>query len=151
MAGLLLAAVARAGPDDGMARTRLLLATPKGEVALEVELACRARERAHGYMGRQTIPFGTGMLFDFGRTRRVAMWMKNTPHPLDMLFLAADGTVRHVIREATPFSLQVREAPVPVRYVLELPAGSVVRYGITVGTSRLRLPAGGSPCDALRN
>jgi hypothetical protein len=44
------------------------------------------------------------MLFDFYQEMPVSFWMKNTLIPLDMVFIAADGTVRHVHANAVPLS-----------------------------------------------
>ncbi|MBB4189545.1 uncharacterized membrane protein (UPF0127 family) [Sinorhizobium terangae] len=84
-----------------------------------------------------------GMLFDFGETRRVMMWMKNTYLPLDMLFVARDGTVRTIHENAVPLSEAIIDSGEPVAFVLELNAGTVKRLGIKPG-DRLegaRIPA----------
>ncbi len=141
-----LATAALAGDGRPFPQAELTLETATGRHLLRLELACTPDARAHGLMGREEVPEGTGMLFDFGTTRRVAMWMKDTPHPLDMLFLDAAGRVRFVATDTVPFSLRTIEAPMPVRYVLELPAGSVARLGIAAGSGRLRLAGGRSPC-----
>ena len=80
------------------------------------------------------------MLFDFRETRPVAMWMKNTFIPLDMLFLDERGRVTHVSPNARPESLDVIPSQGPVRYVLELNGGAAARYGVAEG-DRLTHPA----------
>jgi len=98
-----------------------------------VELADTPERRARGLMFRDTVPAGTGMIFDFEQPRPVAMWMKNTPASLDMLFLAEDGTIRHIYQRTEPYSETVLPSPVSVRAVLELAAGTVQQLDIGLG------------------
>ena len=42
------------------------------------------------------------MLFDFKTVQAVQFWMKNTLIPLDMVFIAPDGRVVAVVRNAVP-------------------------------------------------
>ncbi len=140
--GLLAAAGAapvRARADAGPVFPRLhgVLETARGRFPLALELADTPERRARGLMFREKLARDSGMLFDFGRTRPVAMWMKNTLVPLDMLFLDADGRIVWIHRGARPLSLETIAPPLPVRYVLELPAGAVARYGAAPG-DRLR-------------
>ncbi len=58
------------------------------------------------------------------------MWMKDTLIPLDMLFADEHGIVVFLRAGAKPMSLERVEAPVPVRYVLELNAGTARRLNI---------------------
>jgi uncharacterized membrane protein (UPF0127 family) len=44
------------------------------------------------------------MLFDFGAPQPVAMWMRNTFIPLDMLFVRADGQIGRIVTNAQPLS-----------------------------------------------
>ena len=74
-----------------------------------------------------------GMLFDFGVEEVVAMWMRNTILPLDMLFIDGQGRIAHIATDAVPFSEAIISTQQPVRAVLELVAGTVEKLGITVG------------------
>jgi uncharacterized protein len=101
----------------------LMVSTEKGGVVYEVEIADTDTERSAGLMFRIDFPKHRAMLFDFGQTRSVSMWMKNTPLPLDMLFIDETGLVVGVAANTTPQSLDVLSAPQPIRYVLEINAG----------------------------
>jgi uncharacterized membrane protein (UPF0127 family) len=63
----------------------------------------------------------------------VAMWMKNTYVPLDMLFVAPDGKVIKVVRNTEPLSLKTIESGGIVIGVVELPAGTAARLKIVPG------------------
>lgn len=98
-----------------------------------VELARTPEERSRGLMFRETMAADAGMLFDFGRVARQAMWMKNTFIPLDMLFIRSDGTIHHIQQRTQPRSENVIPSNGRVRAVLELNGGTVERLGIRVG------------------
>lgn len=112
---------------------RLVVETGSGDVSFSVELALEPRDRATGLMNRLSMPLDHGMLFRFDQTREVAMWMKNTPLPLDMLFIDVDGKIAGIAANTVPFSEAIISSPGPVRYVLELNAGSAARLGIAPG------------------
>ncbi len=98
-----------------------------------VEVAATEPERNQGLMFRQELAPDHGMLFVFARTTRIAMWMKNTPLPLDMLFIADDGLIVDIHERAVPFSLDTIAAKRRARYVLEVNGGTVDRLGLAVG------------------
>ena len=112
----------------------------------EVEVAATPGARAQGLMFRRELDAGAGMLFDFGRDEVARMWMKNTFIPLDMVFAARDGTVRGIVRNARPRSLDTISSRVPVRAVLELNGGEAERIGLAPG-DRIRHPVFGTRCD----
>lgn len=98
-----------------------------------VELAANHRDRSRGLMFREELSPDHGMLFDYGQSRNVAMWMKNTLIPLDMLFIKDDGRVESFRKRTVPHSEQPIPSEGPVRAVLELVGGSVDRLGIQPG------------------
>jgi uncharacterized protein len=126
-------------PAAAASSSEAVLETGAGRHRIDVEVADTPKTREVGLMNRRSMPEDHGMLFDFGETRPVAMWMKNTFIPLDMLFLDERGTVTRVKRNATPQSLDVIPSGGPVRYVLELNGGAAARYGVENG-SRLTHP-----------
>ena len=99
----------------------------------QVEVARTPAQREQGLMFRKELPDGTGMLFVNGEERPVAMWMKNTLVPLDMLFLAADGTIVKIHAEAEPLSTRLIASDAPVKGILELPGGTSRKLGIVPG------------------
>ena len=99
----------------------------------EVEIASTPQEKEMGLMFRETMPPDHGMLFQLGEERVIRFWMKDTLIPLDMIFIAADGTVRKVYERATPKSLEGISSDVPVKAVLEINGGRANELGIVVG------------------
>ena len=119
----------------------LLERADHSNVSLTLELAATPAARRQGLMGRQALAPGQGILFDFGRDEALAMWMKNTLIPLDMIFISDEGEVTQLVTHATPLSEALIYAKRPSRYVIELGAGEAARLRIEPGT-RLRLPGG---------
>lgn len=116
----------------------LVISTSEAEISFRVEVADTPFERQRGLMFRKSMPDDHGMLFEFGETRLVAMWMKNTYIPLDMIFIGDDGTI-NAIRRATPHSLDIVAPQTQTRFVLELNAGITGKNGIAVG-AKVRHP-----------
>ena len=91
--------------------------------------------RARGMMMRKSFAQGWGMLFVFDNDARRSFWMANCYIPLDMVFIRKDGSVSNVIENAEPLNTEPRYMSTDrVRYVLELPAGSIRQYQITTAT-----------------
>lgn len=110
----------------------LVVKTRSGERFFKVEIADDPNERSAGLMFREQMPDDHGMLFVFEQPQDVAFWMKNTPMPLDLIFIGQEGRVR-AIKEGEPQSEAVISPGQPVRFVLELKAGTAARAGIADG------------------
>lgn len=110
----------------------LVAVTAKGDVSFRIEVADEPAERSMGLMFRKDLADDQGMLFVFDQTQPVGFWMKNTPLPLDLLFIGEDGKVRD-IQQGEPFSEAVIAPDEPVRFVLELKAGTAEKAGIKDG------------------
>ena len=111
---------------------RLLVETDAGERAFTIEIADEDAERSAGLMFRTEMADDHGMLFVFDQSRRVAFWMKNTPMPLDLVFVRDDGTVA-AIMQGEPQSTAAISPEETVRFVLELKAGTAHKAGIGDG------------------
>jgi uncharacterized membrane protein (UPF0127 family) len=84
-------------------------------------------------MFRRYLPADRGMLFEFGAEAPVAMWMKDTFIPLDMLFIKKDGTISSMALNTEPHSLRTIATSDAVWSVLEVNAGTAQRLGIRPG------------------
>lgn len=106
-----------------------------GSTTWAIELADDPDSRQTGLMNRRSMAKKTGMLFRFDRTEEIAMWMKNTFIPLDMVFMNEAGTITHIHYDAVPESLDIISSNGPVRYVLEINAGEAKAHSLKVGSS----------------
>ena len=132
----IIAYFAFTGGSDGAAEFRW----QGGQARFAVEIADDQAERAQGLMFRESLPAASGMLFVYDKPQTVSFWMKNTLIPLDIIFIAADGTVMRVAGMAKPHN----ETPLPagsaVQFVLEINGGLAARLGLGEGAV-LRYPA----------
>jgi hypothetical protein len=114
---------------------RLTIVTRGGQShVFSLELANTPEARSRGLMFRRELAPDRGMLFEFGaRETEVSMWMKNTYISLDMVFIRADGTIRHIAENTTPLSEATISSGGPVRGVLEVIGGTAKRLGIAPG------------------
>lgn len=115
------------------AKSELTIETASGPHHFSIEVAQTPQQMAQGLMFRRSLPEDAGMLFEFDHLEPASFWMKNTFIPLDMLFIAADGTVADIHERAVPQSLQAINSDGPVLAVLELNGGTVARLAIKRG------------------
>ncbi|MDP2325508.1 MAG: DUF192 domain-containing protein [Gammaproteobacteria bacterium] len=138
-----------AGSAYGLEPAHLVAGFPRGLALLETEgprcllidtyFASTAEQRMRGLMYVESLGEFEGMYFGNTSPVELAMWMKNTVIPLDMLFIRTDGTVGHIARETRPLSTDRITSRGEVAGVLELNAGFARRWRVTSGT-RLWLP-----------
>ncbi|MCG8692438.1 MAG: DUF192 domain-containing protein [Minwuiales bacterium] len=134
--GILFAAImaaAAAAQSQSLPVSELRIATSQTQHFFKVEVADNDETRARGLMFRMSMPPNAGMLFDYRTDQQVAMWMKNTFIPLDILFIDRRGKIVNIHERAVPLSLASIPSDGPVRAALELNGGSVSRLGIKPG------------------
>jgi uncharacterized membrane protein (UPF0127 family) len=112
--------------------TPLVVDGANGSHSFSIEIANTPQEQEQGLMYRQQMPDDHGMLFAFEQSEPLAFWMKNTPMPLDLVFVSSRGEVK-AVRHGTPFSTDIISPNEPVRFVLELKAGMAEKAGISDG------------------
>ena len=112
---------------------KLVLVNSEGkEIVVKTEIASTFEERQHGFMFRQNIPDGTGMLFIFENEQILNFWMKNTPHPLSIAYIDKNGRIRDIL-DMTPYSLANVTSSANVLYALEVPQGWYDKVNVKVG------------------
>jgi uncharacterized protein len=107
--------------------------TATGAYVFTVEWAVEGPERNCGLMFRPEMAADHGMVFDFQAERQVSFWMHNTLIPLDMVFIRENGEVRNIAKDTIPLTDTGVPAAGPVRYVLEVNAGTADRIGLKAG------------------
>ena len=99
---------------------------------LKAEIARTPSQHAMGLMGRKHLPKNAGMLFDFGSTRPLSFWMRNTYIPLQIAFINNKGRITQ-IEEMIPHSTRSIQSIGSSRYALEVNEGWFENNGIQVG------------------
>jgi uncharacterized protein len=122
-----------------------VLHTATGDYPFAIEIADSGAEQSRGLMFRQELAPDAGMLFDYGSERKVSFWMQNTYIPLDMVFISADGTVKHIHENAKPLDPTSISSRVPVRFVLEIPGGRAREIGLKAGDRLEHIRVGAPP------
>lgn len=123
-----------------------------GSARFRVAVVDTPATRAQGLMHVEEMPRNAGMLFVYERPQPVRFWMENTLIPLDMIFVAPDGVVRHVHENAIPLDRTgIPGGSDDIQYVLEVNGGVAGDIGIAAG-SELRHPSidqelAAWPCD----
>ena len=124
--------------DDAFDSATLAILNDAGErLEFNVYLAEDYEQQRRGLMFVREMPDRTGMLFIYDDDDMHSMWMKNTYISLDILFARGDGSVSSINRDTVPLTLDSQRSIEPVRYVLELNAGTTRRLGIGTGSRLL--------------
>lgn len=125
-------------PQSGIAN-ELVIHSDTGSHTFSVEIMRTPQERSKGLMHRKSLDADAGMLFDFGASTPVSMWMKNTYIPLDMIFISEAGIIRSIAENTTPLSTEIISSNARVKYVLEVIAGTSANLQIKPG-DKITLP-----------
>jgi hypothetical protein len=102
--------------------------------SIAIEIADTPETQMKGLMGRSALDDSSGMLFVFERSEPRKFWMKNTPIPLDIIFIGADGCIVNIVESTPPMSNQRYRSKGAIKYVVEVCAGFVKRFKIDSST-----------------
>ena len=133
-----------AGQALACASDAIDIRTATGVATYSIEIADDAAERAQGLMFRDSMPRDHGMFFVYPTGRPVAFWMKNTPLPLDIIYINERGVICSIAADTTPYSEEALPSGCAAQTVLELNAGEAKAAGIRVGAP-VRHPAVARP------
>jgi len=98
-------------------------------------LADTEAARVQGLSGVEKVDTNGGLLMAFDTSDTHGIWMQDMKVSLDLVWLDSKKEVVYIVKNAPPQEppLTVYEPKDPALYVLELPAGSVVKAGIKIG------------------
>jgi uncharacterized membrane protein (UPF0127 family) len=124
-------------PQFDLPRATLSLGTN----TLSAQIAADDVSRERGLMSRPDLQSDEGMIFVFPSPRPVTFWMKDTPEPLSIAYIAPSGTILE-LHDMKPLD----ETPIPsassaVVYALEVPQGWFSRHGVLAGDQITGLPS----------
>lgn len=120
-----------AGPAFEHGAVRFFVA--QGERRFDAELARTPAAEARGLMYRRDLPLDAAMVFSTATPEDARFWMHDTCLPLDLVWVAADGTVIEV-QTAAAMEEAPRGAMRRSVHVVELGAGVASANGIGPGT-----------------
>ncbi|MCD0505154.1 DUF192 domain-containing protein [Bordetella petrii] len=126
---------APAAPQSGLPVAEL----SAGIHIIRAEVASTEPTRRIGLMHRQNLPDNNGMLFIFEQPDLQCFWMRNTPLPLSIAFIADDGAIVN-IADMAPQTDDAHCSARPVRYALEMAQGWFAAHGIQAGARIGGLP-----------
>lgn len=116
------------------AQPKVTVITQSGrQVSFQVEIADTPAKRERGLMYRTDIPADRGMIFLFPAEAQLSFWMKNTPSPLDIIFITRERKILGIVERAVPFSLDARSVPGQSQFVLEINGSLAKQHGIAAG------------------
>lgn len=108
--------------------------TPKGTIYSYIARTPATRER--GLSGKISLDVDQGMLFIFPKVGNYEFWMKDMDFSIDMVWITAGKKVAHISENISPQSYpKTFSSPVPVQFILEVPAGSAQLMGLKVGST----------------
>lgn len=140
-AGGVAVVATRGGGDTAQTAVQtmpLTITSTNGAHAFKVEIAKSAAEQERGLMYRTDLKPDGGMIFwpypaGGGAPRDASFWMKNTPSPLDIVYIRPDGTIARIAENTVPFSETPIPSGEPVGAVLEIMGGRAAALGIAEG------------------
>ena len=107
-----------------------------GNPRVQLELATNDAERQRGLGFRYSLDRDAGMLFVFDTLVTIPFCNCNTYIPLDIAFLASDGTIldiQHIRPEVAGQPNDLYPSSQPFRYALEVNDGWFASHGVAVG------------------
>jgi len=136
ISALIISFVILTGVTACQAQPRVSIIAKEGrEITFQVEIADTPTKREMGLQYRRELAPDHGMVFLFPMEERQSFWMKNTPIPLDMIFISAERKIVGIVENTVPFSLDGRSVSGTSQFVLEINGGLSRRYGFKAGDS----------------
>lgn len=118
---------------SGLEIIPVVVATEQGSHTFRTELADTPELQAKGLMFRTELGPDEAMLFPNEEPTARSFWMKNTPIPLDIIFVGLDGRIANIAAMAEPYSEDPVYSIGSTSAVLEIAGGRAEELGIEAG------------------
>ncbi|WNH09365.1 DUF192 domain-containing protein [Thalassobellus suaedae] len=103
------------------------------KVNLDIEIADTNFDIQTGLMYRDSMKKNQGMLFVFNDFKERFFYMKNTHIPLDLIYIDDAYKIVSFQKNAKPFDESSLPSNTPAKYVLEINAGLIDAWALSVG------------------
>lgn len=120
-------------PVSGLQVIPLTVTSGASVHRFDVELAASPEAQQRGLMFRTELGDQEGMIFPSDPPQVRGFWMKNTPLPLDIIYIGEDGRILNIHAMTTPYSLDSLYSTGITSGVLELRGGRAEELGIEQG------------------
>ena len=118
---------------SGLRIIPVVVSTGESSHEFRAELADTKELQAKGLMHRTQLGPDEAMLFPNAQPIARSFWMKNTPIPLDLIFVGLDGSITNIAAMAEPYSEDPIYSVGSVSAVLEIAGGRAEELGIEPG------------------
>lgn len=118
---------------SGLEIVPVVVSTGEKSYEFRAELADTRELQAKGLMHRTELGPDEAMLFPSEQPTARSFWMKNTPIPLDIIFIGLDGRIANIAAMAEPYSEEPVYSIGSVSAVLEIAGGRAEALGIEPG------------------
>jgi uncharacterized membrane protein (UPF0127 family) len=108
-----------------------------GSDVLNAQVVTTNAARIRGLSGVDHLDANGGLLMVFQSDDKWDIWMKDMKIPLDIIWMNSDKKVIYIVTNASPDlgTSKTFKPETPARYVLEVPAGTVMSAGIKIGNT----------------
>ncbi|QIQ87059.1 DUF192 domain-containing protein [Erythrobacter sp.] len=119
-------------PASGLPLIEVAVVRGDTRITFTTEVANTPQAQARGMMFRTEMGDDEAMLFPSERPMQRNFWMKNTPLPLDIIFIGTDGRISN-IEKGVPYELESVGSDGLASAVLEIRGGLAAELGIVPG------------------
>ena len=120
-------------PISGLKIVPVTVTSGKVKHVFRAELADSREAQGKGLMFRTELPDDAAMIFPSVPQTARSFWMKNTPLPLDIIFIGTDGRILNIAAMTEPYSLESVYSDGLTSGVLEIRGGLAAELGIGPG------------------
>ena len=119
-------------PESGLALIEVTVTSGTERHSFTTEVAASQQAQMRGLMFRTELGDNEGMIFPSYQAQSRSFWMKNTPLPLDLIFIGPDNRITN-IGHGEPYSTQSIPSDGPALAVFEIRGGRSEELGIKPG------------------